>query len=312
MSTKDRLLELAATGRLSGEGIPAAFFMHFPDDAHTGAAAVRSHMAFFEQAGNDIVKVQYERHFPRIEEIASGGEWESIPVYDTEFFREPLEVVGGVVKAVDGNAPVIVTLYSAYMFAQQTVGRDALRSQLAQSPERVAVGLERIVESMGHFITGCIELGVDGFYASTQGGEAGILPDGVFERYVRPSDLAAWEYFREKCPMNVLHVCDFEGPYESIDSYSDYPGQIVSAPTHLVDGTLTGAEISALFGRPFLGGMDRLGYLSHGPTDAIRQEAAAAIAAGPDAMILGADCTLLGTTPWDNIAAATEVAHNHK
>ena len=309
VNRRERVLSLAATDHLEGDGVPAAFFLHFPGGAHTGSAAIDSHLRYFEQTGNDIVKVQYEHEFPTLPEIAEGADWSGLPVYGKEFFAAPLEVVRGVVERVKQQAPVIVTLYSAYMFAQQTVGRDALRRQMAETPENVAIGLRTIVESMRNLIEGCIDAGVDGFYVSTQGGEEGLIPDGTFERYVMLWDRAVWEVIGSSVPFTVLHICDYEAPYASIDRYIDYPGHIVSAPTRLSGGTLTGAEIGQAFGRPFMGGMERLGNLSKGPISAIEAEARQAIADGPNAMVLGADCTLSSDTPWENITAATSVAH---
>ncbi|MFW5689117.1 MAG: hypothetical protein ACOC1U_06020, partial [Spirochaetota bacterium] len=130
--------------------------------------------------------------------------------------------------------------------------------------------------------------------------------------YVRPADLAVWELFRARTSCNVLHVCDYEGPYENFDRYLDYPGQIVSAPNEVGGEPVSGAEIARRFGRPFMGGMERLGVISSGPTGRIEEEARAALETGPETMILGADCTLRASTDWSNIAAATAVAHRWK
>jgi len=55
------------------------------------------------------------------------------------------------------------------------------------------------------------ELGVDGFYASTQGGEAGTFRDPrLFGRYVTPYDLRLMKEIDETCRFNILHVCDYE------------------------------------------------------------------------------------------------------
>jgi len=232
-----------------------------------------------------------------------------MPCYGEEFYADQLDVVEGVVRELGQEAVVIVTLYSPFMFASQTVGREALFRQFADDPAAVRSGLDVIVESMGVFIRGCIERGVDGFYASTQGGERDAVAPDVFDEYVKPTDLAVWDLFNDRTGVNVLHVCDYHGPYESFDRYVDYPGHIVSAPNEVGGRGVTGQETAERFGRPVLGGMERLGVISTGPADAVGPAARAAIEGGPDAMILGADCTLAATTDWHNIAVATEVAH---
>ncbi|TVQ23909.1 MAG: hypothetical protein EA382_09065 [Spirochaetaceae bacterium] len=310
MNRRETLLELARTGRLTGDRVPAAFFLHFPDEFHSGRAAVDKHVEYFRATGNDIVKVQYEHTFPKRDDIASARDWASMPVYDEAFYADQLAVVEGVVNKLKAEAVVIVTLYSPFMFAEQTVGADVLSRHLEDDPAAVAQGLERIVESMAIFIRGCIARGVDGFYGSTQGGEKARLPAGVFDDYVKPTDLMVWDLYKDTTEFNVLHVCDYVAPYESFDRYREYPGQIVSAPTDIDGRRVSGSEIARIFDRPFFGGMERLGVLSTGPVDAVHAEARAAIEAGPSAMILGADCTLAADTDWTNIAAATGVAHS--
>ena len=310
MDRRETLLDLARTGRLTGDRVPAAFFLHFPVEFHRGRAAVSKHVEYFRATGNDIMKVQYEHNFPPRDDITAPGDWAAMPVYDEEFYADQLGVVEGVVNELKRESVVIVTLYSPFMFAEQTVGADVLSRHMKDDPAAVAKGLERIVESMAIFIRGCIERGVDGFYGSTQGGEQGRLPDGVFDEYVKPSDLMVWDLYKQSTEFNVLHVCDYVAPYESFERYRVYPGQIVSAPTEVNGHRVSGAEIAETLGRPFLGGMERLGVLSKGPVDAVHTEARAAIDEGPPAMILGADCTLAADTDWKNIAAATAVAHS--
>ncbi len=309
MTTRERMLHLAHEGSRADDYLPAAFFLHFPEDCHTGQAAVDKHIEFYRTTGNDILKVQYEHKYPAMDEIREPRDWAKMPCYDADFYADQLDVVAGVVEALSEETVIIVTLYSPFMFAGQVVGKETLPRHFAEDPAAVRGGLDIIVESMSYFINGCIDRGVDGFYASTQGGEIGRLEGDVFDTFVKPTDLAVWDMFREKTPFNVLHVCDYAAPYASFDRYTDYPGHIVSAPNEVGGKPISGREVAALFGRPFLGGMERLGVISTGPRDEITTHAEGAIEEGPEAMILGADCTLAADTDWRNIATATGVAH---
>lgn len=317
MNSRDRVLHLAHHGALADEYMPAAFFLHFPESAHAGQAAIDAHIEYFRATGNDLAKVQYEHNYPPLETISAPGDWSSMPSYGRDFYQDQIDVAAGVVRELKREAVVIVTLYSPFMFAEQTVGAELLARHLAEDAPAVKRGLEIIVQSMRHFIDGCIEAGVDGFYASTQGGEAGRLADpSIFDRYIKPTDLAVWDLFKDRTEINVLHVCDYVAPYRSFDRYTDYPGQIVSAPTELSDDARTRhispSEVAELFGRPFLGGMQRLGVISTGSREAVVRDAQAVIAEGPAAMILGADCTLPPHTDRAKIAAATDVAHSRR
>ena len=83
----------------------------------------------------------------------------------------------GLVKAAKKEALVLVTLYSPFMCAGHTTSLPLLTEHLQQDPEAVRKGLEAITDSLMRFVKACIRLGVDGFYASTQGGEAGRFRD---------------------------------------------------------------------------------------------------------------------------------------
>ena len=309
MTTRERMLHLASEGQPADDYLPAAFFLHFPDDCHAGPAAVAKHVEYYRATGNDLMKIQYEHKYPMIEDIRRPGDWSRMPCYGESFYEDQLDVVAGIVRELGEETVIIVTLYSPFMFASHVVGKERLLEHFAEDPGAVAKGLGIIVDSMDHLIRGCIDRGVDGFYASTQGGEIGRLEADVFDEYVKPTDLAVWDLLRDRTTFNVLHVCDYAAPYADFDRYIEYPGHVVSAPNEVNGRPISGKEVSRLFARPFLGGMERLGVISNGPVDAVRREAAAAIESGPRAMILGADCTLAADTDWANIRAATEVAH---
>ena len=117
--------------------------------------------------------------------------------------------------AAKSETVIIQTLYSPFMCAGHTATDAILTDHLNREPEKVKKGLEIIVDSLMLFVRECIKLGVDGFYTSTQGGEAGRFQDrGTFERYIKPTDLALMEEINRDCPFNILHVCDFQRDYD--------------------------------------------------------------------------------------------------
>ncbi len=297
-------------GPWGGEGVPAAFFMHFGPEFHRGDVAVRRHEEFFRFTGMDLAKVQLELPFPACP-VERPGDWERLPALDEAFFAPQLEVVKGIVAAVGQEAVVVLTLYSPFMIAGRMGGGNSLAAHLVEDPAAVARGFEIIVEGLGRFGRACLAAGLDGFYHSTQGGESGrFRSPETFERWIKPADLALLSAIGEGCRFNVLHVCDYHrdqvGGYGDLGVFEDYPGHVVCCP----DEGLGTAGIARRFGRPVLGGMDRLGPLATGTEDQIRAEARKALAEAPDRFILGADCTVPNDTPWENLRAAVDEAHN--
>lgn len=294
--------------------IPAAFFLHFDPAYHRGQPAVDKHMAFFRHTGMDFVKIQYENKFPTLEFIQEPKDWLKMPSYGAEFYEGMLHVVQGLVSAAGKEALVVLTLYSPFMSAIHTTNDELLGRHIQEDPDAVCKGMEAITDSLLDFVKSCIRAGLDGFYMSTQGGEAGYLPEqSLFDRCVRPYDLALMNHINENCAFNILHVCDYRGPYADISSFRDYPGQVVNSSLELSDGSLMEPrQVSEMYGRPFMGGLERLGILASGDQAAVRKAAEEACAKLPEQAILAADCTVPSTTSWDNLKAAIDVAHHYR
>lgn len=308
---RDRMLTLK-DGRPVQDGyVPAAFFLHFDPEFHYGLKAVEKHLQYFRHTGMDFVKIQYEKTFPVERDIRRPGDWQKLPRHGEDFYAEPLSVVEGLVKAAKDEALILVTLYSPYMCAGHAAGGDKILTEyLNQDPEGVKPGLEIATESLMIFVDRCIDLGVDGFYASTQGGEAGRFDDdSLFDRYIKPYDLALMRHIDEACEFNILHVCDYHRPYDSMDRFLDYPGHLVSCPSELTTGPLPPTKAAEIFDRPVMGGLDRHGVLASDEPEEVSAEAKRVLADAPSAFVLGADCTVPPDTAWDNLKAAVDAAH---
>jgi len=163
------------------------------------------------------------------------------------------------------------------------------------------------------FVKSCIELGIDGFYTSSQGGESHRFKDpALFNACVKPYDLALMEEINRSCIFNILHVCDFRGQYDDLTPFLEYPGHVVNYSQELGLKKITGKEVSHFFNRPFMGGLDRKGIIATGNAEQIRERVGEVLDDAPDRFILGADCTLPGDVSWDNIRTAISTAHDYR
>jgi uroporphyrinogen decarboxylase len=309
---RDTMLELLNKNR-SQDYIPAAFFLHFDKSCHFGQAAVEKHLEYFRYTNMDFVKIQYERTFPPISEIKKPDDWKKMALYRLDFYEPELQVVRGLVKAAKKDALILVTLYSPFMCAGHTTSQSLLTAHLHENPDQVRKGLDIITESLMLFVKECIRLGVDGFYTSTQGGEAGRFKDSkLFEGYIKPLDLVLMNEINQSCIFNILHVCDYNGPYADLTPFLDYPGHVVNCNPQLTSGVLTWNKISEMFKRPCMGGLDRHGIIVSGRKDEINKAVEQVLNEAPLPFILGADCTLPNNNNWENISAAIDAAHGHK
>ena len=307
MNKREMMLRLINGEQPSGY-TPAAFFLHFGPEYHQGQAAIERHLQFFRHTGMDFVKIQYEQGMAEFT-INSPADWAHARRLKEDAFAPTVEVVRGLVEAAGQEAIVVLTLYSPFMWARHLAGQDILHEHLREYPEQAVKGLEISTENVLTLVRACKKAGVDGFYASTQGGEAFRFGGtDIFERLIKPTDLRVWEELAD-CPFNILHVCDYEGSYDDLTPFVDYPGHVVNCALEVGGKHMTPKEAAALFKRPFMGGLERKGVLAKGSPEEARQAAQEVLAQAPEHFILAADCTVPADTSWDNLRTAIETAH---
>ena len=303
----ERFLDTGTTAQY----IPAGFFIHFDESHHRGQAAIDKHLEYFNFTGMDFVKVQYENTFPFVAKIGKPEDWIKMPFHGADFYEDQIGIAKGLVDAAGKDAMVIMTLYSPFMCAEDTVGSEILVQQLRENPDQVRKGMEIITESLMLFVKGCVDVGIDGFLHSTEGGEIHRFEGSpVFDECIKPYDLVLMEEINRVCEFNILHVCDYAGRYTDLAPFVDYPGHVVNVGLELGSTTLTGNDVAELFGRPFMGGLERLDVVSTGSTGEVKEAVSAACQAVSGDFILGADCTLRNDTDWKNIKTAVDTAHS--
>lgn len=293
--------------------IPAGFFIHFDPAFHQGQAAVDKHLEYFHYTDMDFVKIQYENAFPHLPQIQKPADWAKMPLYQEDFYENQLAIVKGLLQAAQKEALVIMTLYSPFMCAGSTASRQLLQEHIETDPEQVKKGMKIITESLMIFVKACIKLGIDGFYASTQGGEANRFGGSpLFEEVVKPYDLALMTEMNRSCVFNILHICDYHSGYDDLSPFLDYPGHVVNCSQEVGGEHVSSKALSQMFDRPFMGGLERKGIIAQGSEAEVVATTTAVLQDAPHQFILGADCTLPSDVNWDNIKTAIATAHNYK
>ena len=306
---RDRMLQWLA-GKTDPNYTPAAFFLHFGNDYKNGLPAAQRHLEYFRQTDMDFVKIQFEQAYDRQPFLQKPADWSKLTLRRLDFYEPLLVTVRELVKTVKKDALILMTLYSPYMCAGQCATGPLLRQHLEENPDAVKRGMEILTESQLMFVRACIQIGVDGFYTSTQGSEAKTFsrPE-IFAQYVKPYDLVSMREINAACNFNILHVCDYNAPYSNYDAVRDYPGHIVNCNTRLTAKEISPKEIAAFFNRPYMGGLDRHGVLAKGTPQQVEAEILRVLKSAPKQFILGADCTVAGDTDWNRLKHAISVAH---
>jgi uroporphyrinogen decarboxylase len=312
VNKRERMLQWLA-GKTDPNYTPAAFFLHFGPEYKNGSAAAKRHLEFFRQTDMDFVKIQFEQTYERQAFLEKPSDWSKLALRKIDFYEPLVQTARELVKSAKKDALVLMTLYSPFMGAGQCATAPVLQRHLEENPEAVKRGLEILSESQLIFVRACIQAGVDGFYMSTQGSEKGhFTSPKIFANYIKPYDLAGMKEATAACPFNILHVCDYNMPYESYDATRDYPGQVVNCNTKLTGGQMTPQEIAKFFRRPYMGGMDRHEVLVQGTPAQVEAEIRRVVKSAPGQFILGADCTVAAETDWKRLRHAIDVAHGVK
>jgi len=308
INKRDAVFELLTSDKPQ-DYYPVGFFIHFGTKYKFGEAAINKHLEYFDFIGMDFVKIQYELTMPKIPAIQKPADWLKMPLHKKDLYDQQLHITKEIIKKGKKKAPVIATLYSPFMSAGQVISEKLLTQHLKEDPEMVKKGLEVITESTLIYAKECIKLGVDGFLASTQGGEGFRFEDkSIFRDYIKPTDLIAMEEANSHCNCNILHICDHTGDYDDYNSFLDYPGQVVNCSLKLMDGNLTSKELYKMFERPFMGGIHNNGTIENGTDKEIQTEVRNVLNKAPEKFILGANCTLKGPD-WKNVKTAVDAAH---
>ena len=313
-STKKEIMDQFVAGKLDPSYVPAAFFIHFGNDEKVGDAAVQAHLRHFNNSGMDIMKVQFEQSVPRIRELDLQQTWDSIRPLPEDFYRPTLEIIQKLQEAVGEDTYVLPTLYSPYQVARQSLTETGIVQAAVERPEDLKRVLNYYADALLWLVKECKAIGIQGFYMCTQGGEAKFeaIP-GWFDGIIRPNDMKVMKECVKGTKVNILHICDWEGAYNDLTRYADYPGQIVNTPIYIAGKYFSVADAVKLFGRPVLGGLDRHKEIVHSSPEELSATVDSVILASPAGkLMLGAECTVGGASA-ENIRTAVQAAHTrHK
>jgi uroporphyrinogen decarboxylase len=299
-------MDAFVAGTLDPSYAPAAFFIHFRNDQKVGDPAVQAHLNYFHESGMDILKVQFEQTVPRIPLLEEGA----VDFIPEDFYRPTLEIISKLQEAEGEDVYVLPTVYSPYQVAHHSLGEQRIMAAAVEQPGLLKLVLDSYRDALIWLIEECKKTGIQGFYMCTQGGEM-MFDDipGFFDNFVLPYDMSVMGACTRDTRMNILHICNWEGPYNDLTRYKDYPGQIINTPTDLNGVPFTLNDGIELFGRPVLGGYDRKGEFNTMSAEEVAAETRAILKESPAGKVMiGADCTV-GSAPLDNIKAAIVAAH---
>ena len=306
--TKREVMQDFLNGKRHGKYVPAMFFSHYP--GKTGRDAVYYHIRHLNRTGVDLLKIQFEQQQPKMR-IQSAEDFNKIQPLPRDFYNPTIEVIKEVLDIVGEETMVLPTVYSPFQVLRMQIGIPSVIRWAKEAPDQVLRVLRIYTDGLLNYVRDCKALGIDGFFTPTQGGETIYreVPD-FFERFIRPFDLEVMKECNEGTHCNILHICDWEGPYDDLTPFLSYPGQIVNAPNVVNGKPFTPTDAEKLFKRVILGGLERKGVINKGKPEEVTEAMKTLLRENKGRLIVGAECTVdYNSTPIENIRAAVHAAH---
>ena len=166
---------------------------------------------------------------------------------------------------------------------------------------------------MLYYIREARKAGADGFYISSQGDDLEEFGGGVFADIIKPYDRQLSDLAAEIAPFNILHICESGGHFtpETFNDYLDYQGSVINPPLHnWKDKSISLADISKLFKRPVLGGLNnRSQALKDGDLKALKAEIDDILKDAPANFIFGADDSVFNDVDQEVLRKIVDYIH---
>jgi len=314
---RERLWQVLDQSR-ANDYVPVFFNIHF--DAKQGWKAVQSHIDWLRTTHVDFVNVKYE-YFPKIQRVESPADWKNIREWNTSEWDEQLLVVRELKRELGDDFLIIPTVFSPLRVLIQTAdssfssdreGRQRIIKIIKQDPKAIVPALEKVTRQLVYYIRAARQAGADGFYISSQGDDLEEFGGKVFQDILKPYDRQLSDVAAEVAPFNILHICESGGHFtaETFNDYLDYPGSVINPPLHNWQGKdLTLKEISNLFRRPVLGGLNNRGAIKDGTWEELKAEIDQILENAPQNFIFGADDSLPNDVDQEKVRRAVDYIH---
>ena len=324
MSLKRERIEATLAGERVDQ-IPITMWRHFYGKEVTAEGLAESMLGFQREYDWDFMKVNPRAQY-HVEDwgatfeytsdpntapnlihapIASANDWETLTVLDPTkgTLGEHLHALSLIKNGLNGQVPFVMTVFNPLSIAGRLVSSDEILVQhLREHPKKVHAALEVITESYRHFVTECLNVGVDGiFYAATAWASYDLLTDAEYEEFGRPYDLRLLDA-SNGAPFDILHVCRSNN---MLSTLANYPVQALNWDDR--DDTNCNLENSPTHSNKVLiGGIDRRTMTRSKPVQSAVAEAQQAVdQMASKAFILGPTCSISPYTPDETLRAVT-------
>jgi uroporphyrinogen decarboxylase len=325
MNHRDRIEKAIHRERV--DSIPVAFWRHFPVDDQNAQSLAKSTLAFQELFDFDLIKVTPSSSFCLMDwgarDVWQGNpegtrdylepvikkpeDWESLKLLDPQkgYLGRQLECLKMIKSRVNGDTPIIQSIFSPLAQAKNLAGKSDLQYHLRNYSDNFKVGLDIITKTTARFIEECIKIGIDGLFFAVQHASYDLLSEEEFIIFGKYYDSKLFELMGSFW-LNMLHI---HGKNIMFDAVSEYPVQIVNWHDRETDPALKTGKANSK--GAVCGGVGRIDSMVLGDSQNIKNEIDDAIQkTDGTGLIIGTGCVLPQTTPLGNIFTAVEYSRS--
>lgn len=221
-------------------------------------------------------------------------------------FAEQLEALARVTGAVQGEVPVVQTVFCPLaVLSRAAGGTEPVRRAMAEAPAELEAALAAVAETLARYVRASLERGAAGiFFATVEWGTSDTIDAVEHRRFGRPFDLRVLEA-AAGAPFTIVHVCRERN---LLFELLDYPAAAFHWASRSA-GNPSLSEVQARTGAAVMGGVDHRRTMPEGTPEAVAAEAREAIeATGGWRFLLAPECTVPPTTPPANLHALRAAA----
>lgn len=308
------------------ERVPVGFWFHFvpeglgsPTRSHI-AKNVASHQAYYDDFQPDFVKLMSDGYFAypneSVASVETAADLDRVTASNpTEWIDRQVELVRELVGRFGGEVAAFYNVFAPGTYfnlvQRYNLGDLELKDVVKENPAGLAHALDEISKDIVQLARRVItEGGADGIYLSVRNIQGIAQTKEEYLRIVAPSELAVLNAANEVSQYNLLHICGYEGAQNDLSFYADYPAKVVNFAS-VVEG------VSLAEGKKLFGGKAVIGGFGQTKNDLLytgtKEEITAYTnklldEAGTTGIILGADCTIPGDTPYEHLQWVRDAA----
>lgn len=334
--TLKRETVLAALHNETVDEIPTSFWRHFAKSEFTNAFTnpevlttnLNGHRDYYQAVDVDFAKTMLDGYFPYpFRGVTDPKKLTDLrklqPLTDDDPWIKGQVKLARQQQEIAGDRPVFITMFSPLIlfkwaliehYVDPLLLADKRFADLYEQDQELVLTVLNVIADDQIKVAKALmgETKIDGIYYSTQEIQDSRTSNRqFFEKVMEPVDIKVQEGINRFSPLNILHICGFDGATNHLEWFTDYPLQVINWATG-VDGYSLGEGKKLFADRPVLGGFDNSaqGILYRGTKEEIQNEVKRLIdEAGHQGVLLGVDCTVPRDISYDRLNWAIEAAH---